>query len=87
MALSAVPIMIGGFFSGFLSGSLLEAFCSEEGDENCRFIWPIVGIFGGITVVCIILFRSFVEEPSYDPEPFMPCSQEGKEKFFVLDKK
>ena len=87
MALAAVPIMIGGFFSGFLSGALLDGFCFSEGDENCRLLWPMVGVIGGITVVLIIAFRFFVEEPSYDPEPFMPWADEGKDKMVLINNK
>jgi len=79
MALAAMSIMIGGFFAGMLSGALLEEFCPEGGSHLCPFLWFSVGIISITTIILLLVFRSCMEEPSYDPEPFCPCAAEAKD--------
>ena len=79
MAIASLPIALGGFFAGVLSGILLEGFCPEGGSDLCPVLWFTTGLISATTILLMIVLRFWVEEPAYDPEPFWPCSSEAKE--------
>ena len=69
---------------GIVSRLLLSGCWSSEGDESCPQVWMFAGFIASGSVVLLIVFRWLLEEPSYDPTPFMPCSDEGKERAILL---
>ena len=79
VAFSSAPIAIGALIAGMTSGVFLEHFCPEDGSDNCSMIWLIVGVISSSTLILLVLFRYFLEEPVYDPQPFIPCCNESKE--------
>lgn len=81
MAISAIPIVFGGFLSGIISGALLQEFCPEDGEEgDCYMVWIIIGLVSSTAVFFTIIFRGCIEERTYDPEPFCPCFAETRER-------
>ena len=81
MAVANIPIMFGAMFSGVISGSLLQNFCSsDDGEGDCYWVWLIIALISSSAVFLTILLRSCIEEPEKDSEPFLPCVDEANEK-------
>ena len=79
MAIATLPIVLGGVFAGVLSGILLEGFCPEGGSDLCPVLWFTTGLISATSILLMIVLRFCVEEPTYDPEPFLPCANKAKE--------
>ena len=79
MDIATLPIVLGGVFAGVLSGILLEGFCPEGGSDLCPVLWFTTGLISATSILLMIVLRFCVEEPTYDPEPFLPCANKAKE--------
>lgn len=59
MGFAFLPIAIGTFFSGWSSGYLVEHYV-ENGNPNAPTMWFIVGAYGVVTTVLLLLYDRFV---------------------------
>ena len=59
MGFAFLPIAIGTFFSGWSSGYLVEHYV-EGGNPNAPTMWFIVGAYGVVTTVLLLLYDRFV---------------------------
>ncbi len=59
MGFAFLPIAIGTFFSGWSSGYLVEHFV-ENGNPNAPKMWLIVGGYGVVSTLLLILYDRFV---------------------------
>lgn len=78
LAVAASPLPLGLIISGLSAGFLLDGFCPEEGDRNCWAMWLIIGGISLITPIVMLWFRSALEQPLFEPQPFVSWSKEAK---------
>eukprot|EP00929_Paragymnodinium_shiwhaense_P024570 TRINITY_DN15074_c0_g1_i1.p1 TRINITY_DN15074_c0_g1~~TRINITY_DN15074_c0_g1_i1.p1 ORF type:complete len:569 (+),score=102.66 TRINITY_DN15074_c0_g1_i1:79-1785(+) len=59
VALTFAPVYLASFFTGFLSGWLLENFCSKSHPEtrNTQLLWFLVGLSGMSAPVLLMILR------------------------------
>jgi len=58
MAVASLPISLGGFIAGVLSGGLLEGFCPKGGSEEmCPLVWMVSGFISATTILFMIVLR------------------------------
>ena len=57
MAIASLPISLGGFMAGVLSGGLLEGFCPKGGSDLCPLVWFVSGLISATTILFMIVLR------------------------------
>lgn len=76
LALISIPGSMNIAFSGVMAGVLLEEYCPEDGESDCWFMWTIVGLIALCGILVLIIFRKWIEEPSFESQPYVSCSKE-----------
>jgi len=76
LALIAIPGSISTAFSGVMAGVLLEEYCPEDGEKKCWLMWTIVGLCALIGILVLITLRKWIEEPSFESQPYVSWSKE-----------
>jgi MFS family permease len=61
MALSMLPLFLGKFFVGSISGWLLVTFCPAEGPRHSEVMWFMIGCMALVTPVGTFLFRKQIQ--------------------------
>jgi dipeptide/tripeptide permease len=63
MGLSQIPMFVAKPIVGWLSGSMLAAYCPESGPRNSQMMWAIIGAMTLVGPVLILGLRSIIETP------------------------
>lgn len=79
LAVAASPLPLGLIISGLSAGFLLDGFCPEEGERNCWAMWLIISLIALVSPLVMLLFRTFLEQPLFEPQPYIFWSKEAKE--------
>jgi MFS family permease len=59
-ALSYIPFLVAKLLVGTVSGSLLAAYCPEEGARRSGMLWLIVALIASVAPVGLIALRRFI---------------------------
>ncbi|CAG9333265.1 unnamed protein product [Blepharisma stoltei] len=73
LAVAASPIVLSVILAGLMSGFLLDTYCPENGDRECWKMWSISGFMTILVPFFMIIFRSCLEQPENEEDPYMPC--------------
>lgn len=78
LALTSIPYMFSMFLTGITGWPLLETFCPEDGERDCWAMWLIISAYTAPAVLVLFFCRKWLEEPVFENNPFIPCSDESK---------
>ena len=73
-----LPFIFSAVFSGISGGLLLNSFCPKHGENNCWFAWVMTTVYTTPALLCLFIFRKFLEEPNFESKPYVSCSNESK---------
>ncbi|CAG9320049.1 unnamed protein product [Blepharisma stoltei] len=81
LALCNCPFYFGMIVTGVFSGSLLEVYCPENGENNCEKMWLIIGVCGIMIPFLLVVLRKMLEQPDTEENPYISCVKEGNQNY------
>ncbi|OMJ73035.1 hypothetical protein SteCoe_28362 [Stentor coeruleus] len=78
LAVAASPLPLGLIISGISAGFLLGEYCPDDGERQCWMMWLIIACISLVTPVAMVVLRIFLEQPLFEPQPYVSWSKEAK---------
>ncbi|OMJ75207.1 hypothetical protein SteCoe_25720 [Stentor coeruleus] len=76
VSISQIPYGLSILVTGITGTLLAEAYCPEDGENKCWFMWTVMSFYAFIALMGLFLFRKCLEEPLFEHNPYIPCSKE-----------
>lgn len=74
MGLSQVPMFLAKPLVGWMSGSMLAAWCPEEGPRASAFMWLVVGLMTLAGPLLLVLLRGVIEQRTDEVRATAPAA-------------
>ena len=78
IAMSNLPVGVGFIISGISGVILSNAYCPDDGERECWKSWLSVSFLASPALICIFLFRRYLENRLNEENPYISCCNDNK---------
>ena len=78
IAMTTLPYALSSAYTGIMAGFLMGEFCPEHGKTHCSIVWVIISVCTIPAVLALVVFKKYLEEPSFESNPYISCSKEAQ---------